>query len=111
MSKQEQRATSRIESSAQAETDRLQRRMGATLMRAEVVFDRLFESEVELLRISVKVPTQQGEDYLAVVTAYENGSRVVGFHGAATFAECVEGCLNRLTNRSMKFRPDQYAAE
>jgi len=104
----ERRATSRSESAATAATDRLQRRMGASLMRAEVVLDGLFADEVYVKSITFRMPVSEGEEYLAVVRVSTLDGAQVGFHGAPTLAECVEGVLNRLQNRSMKYRADQF---
>lgn len=104
----ERKASSGQESAAAAATDRLQRRMGATLMRAEVVLEHLFDEGSYVKSITFRMPVSEGEEYLAVVRLATESGMQVAFHGAPTLGECVEGVLNRLQNKSLKFKADQY---
>jgi hypothetical protein len=49
------------------------------------------------------------DEYLIVVQAAKDGERVVAFQSAPTLAEAFEGLFNRLENRSIRWRADEYA--
>lgn len=86
--------------------------MAEAIGMAMIIADKRMETleEEGLNVLSVRVRRNQDEDggYLAVVTAEGETGRVVGFHGAATYAEASRGILEKLYNRSLKWREDKY---
>lgn len=83
-------------------------RQAETLVAFESVSDALWEEEVYISGISIRFPTDDRSEYLAVVRVDGPSGRQVGFHDAPTFLEVLVGVTNRLKNRSMKFKEDKY---
>lgn len=84
-------------------------RFAESVVQFEWLYERLFARDVELLGLTVRIPDRDGMDYLVTVRAQVEGQRVVGFHAGATLYETLEGTLNRLKNKSLKWKADQYA--
>lgn len=83
-------------------------RLGETLQQLEPVLDKLYEEDTMILGVSIRFTDDEGGDYLVVIRAQKDGERVVAFHAAATFYEAVEGFVNRLTNRSLRWKADEF---
>jgi hypothetical protein len=83
--------------------------IGQTIIMANGVIERLFEEDVVLLSLTVQTPYKGREDFLVVGRFRNGGVSMVAFHGAATFYEAIKGFLDRLINRTLVFREDQYA--
>ena len=93
---------------AQAAFDRELVRVGQVLYRAGDTLERLFEHDVDVTRLSIKMPAIDKPDYMAVVTAVVAGQYVVGFHGAPTFHEALLGVWARLENGSIQWKVDSF---
>lgn len=64
---------------------------------------------VEVETVKFKLPGDSMSEGLVVVTGTcEDGSPVVAFHKAVSFPEMFMGMVARLTNGSLKWRPDEY---
>lgn len=78
------------------------------LLDFERTLDQLFEEDCHVLGFSVKVPTDDRPEYMAVVRVIVGGERKVGFHNAFTLGDLVVGVARRLKNRSFKWKDDEY---
>lgn len=83
-------------------------RVAEALLDFEQTAERLFEEDVHIRGMSIRMPDDDRPEYMAVVRVYEGGVKKVGFHNAPSFSEVVVGVVNRLKNRSMKFKDDEY---
>lgn len=83
-------------------------RQAETLMGFESVAEHMFAEEVFFRSMSIRFPEDDRPEYLAVVRVYWHGEKQVGFHSAPTLLELLTGVVNRLKNRSIKFREDSY---
>ena len=79
------------------------------LVRFERVAERLFEDDVHIMGMTIRVPSGEGEDYLVTIRAFVGGDAKVAFHAGATIVEVLGGVMNRLTNNSLKWKDDKYA--
>lgn len=84
-------------------------KLGEALMRLEATLERLYDEDILILGLSVKFPNEEGADYFMTVRAQVDGELKVAFHGAATFAESVEGFVNRLVRKQLRWKADKYA--
>lgn len=82
------------------------------IARPVMIFQGRYEGErtegVEILAIRFKAPGHPMGEWLAVVSASIEDERVVAFHKADDFSECLKGVLNRINNGSIKWRSDEY---
>lgn len=83
-------------------------RMAQQFVRFDMMLERLFEDDIEVYGMSIKVPVSEGEDYFVVVRARVGNDRKVGFGNGASFAEALRGTLARIENGSMRWKDDQY---
>jgi hypothetical protein len=88
---------------------RLLVRQAETLMNFEKVVQSFWNEEVEIVSLRIILPVGEGEEYRVVLKARSKGEAFVAFHNGATFSEALVGLVNRLQNRSLKFKEDQYA--
>lgn len=93
---------------SQAAFEREMYQAGLNLKGAERVFDLCYDGGTVLASMRVRIPSEDEGEYLIVLKARQEGRAVVGFHAADTFAEAVMGALNRLRNKSIKWRDDEY---
>lgn len=84
-------------------------RLGQKVRDYDHILERLFDSDIIVKGMSIRHPLDVGEGYLVVLRVVEAGTDKVGFHSAPTFAEVIEGLINRLKNRTLKFKDDEYA--
>jgi hypothetical protein len=73
-----------------------------------MMLERLFEDDIEILGLSVRVPSGEGEEYFIVVRARVGNDKRVGFNSATTFVEALRGTLARIENGSMIWKEDKY---
>lgn len=92
-----------------AEYARQQARNGEKLLVVDKLLADWDEDEVFIDGFSLRPPSMDRGDWLMVIRANGPEGRLVAFHDAPTFAELIVGFVNRLQNRSLKFREDQYA--
>jgi len=90
-----------------AATGRLCRRVGENLLVFEARVAQLDEEGVGMVSFTVRMPTHDKPDVLVVLRGVTDAGSVVGFHGAATVWEALNGALERVYNRSMKWKEDQ----
>lgn len=89
--------------------DKLLRKQAETLGYFEELLDKRYDEMFEIRSISLKPPSEDRAEWFAVVRASAEGVPLVGFHSGATIAETLVGLVNRIDNRSMKWRDDEYA--
>ena len=90
-----------------AATDKLARRIGMNLLVLESRLSQFDEEGVAVVSFTVRLPTTEKPDVLIVLRGATDEGAVVGFHGAATVWEALNGALERVYNRSMKWKEDQ----
>ena len=83
-------------------------RLAQQLVRFEPLLERMFDEDIVIFGLSVRVPNEVGQDYLLTVRAQVDGKKVVGFNTANTLSEVVRSAVARLENRSMRWKGDQY---
>jgi len=84
-------------------------RVGSALIRLENSVERWAEEDVRLVSFTVSTPYKGRADYL-VVGRFEAGTnRYVAFHSAETVYEALKGFCDRMENKTLKLREDQYA--
>lgn len=86
-------------------------RLGEKLNEYERTLESLFDDDIIVNSMSIRHPMDEGEEYLVTVRVVRGGESLVGFHAASTLSESLEGLLNRLRNKSMKWKADKYAKE
>lgn len=84
-------------------------RQAETLWRFEKVWDDYEQEGVVLTQFRVIMPGIVGGEYRIVLKCEKEGAKFVAFHSASTLIETLVGLVNRLENRSLKFKEDQYA--
>ena len=84
-------------------------RVGQTVIIADGVIERMAEEDVILMSMTVQTPYRGRDDYLVVGRFQAGGRSLVAFHGASTFWEAVKGFLDRMINRTLVMKEDQYA--
>lgn len=63
----------------------------------------------EIMGLSVRKPRDETEDFLITLRALTSeGQPVVAFSGGAFLEDAVVTLMNRLSNGSLKWRPDEY---
>lgn len=82
---------------------------GQLLGRIDSYIDKYAEEDVFVTGMSIRIPQDVGEDVFITVRAQSPDGPVVAFHGASSFAEALLGLGNRLQNRSLRWKADQYA--
>jgi hypothetical protein len=85
-------------------------RQAEALLLFEEVWDTYYGEDITITQIRVIHPGIAGGEYKAVIKARIGETQVVAFHNATTLLELLVGIVNRLQNRSLKFREDQYAS-
>lgn len=98
----------RAEEKADKTLEDLARRIGITLLNFERRIEQLDEEGVQLRRLSIRLPTEEKPDYLITIGAVGETSDIVAFHGGVSLAEALRGALERIYNRSLKWRDDEY---
>ena len=84
-------------------------KVGETLISADSRFEALDENDCTVMAIRIRFPGHEKDDFLVTTKAAIEGKQMVAFHGADTFQEALVGTLNRLYNKSMQWKEDQYA--
>lgn len=93
---------------SELEYQRAMLRAAEQLMRFERVAERLDDQDCWLRSITVRLPGEARNTFLAVVRADNAGAPVVSFHEGDTLLECLRGMVARLENGSVKWKDDQY---
>ena len=83
-------------------------RMGQSMLELDRLLERYDDEDVFISGFSVRPPGTSGNDWFLVVRAETPEGKKVAFHNAPTFAELVKGLVDRLSNRSLKWKADQY---
>lgn len=90
-------------------TDRWLTNIGMTLVNFEERRERLEEESVFLKGFSVKLDgVDEGDVFIVLRADTEDGARVA-FGSGPTLAEALRSTLERLYNRTLKWKEDQYA--
>jgi hypothetical protein len=88
--------------------DAMLERAGGSLLVFEKRMESLAEEGIVLTGFSVRLPSEDKPDVFVVIRAATDTAKLVGFHGAPTLIEAIPGALERLYNRSIKWREDNY---
>jgi len=83
--------------------------LGAVQLRASQMFINLEDEDFYVKSITFQSPFHTGGDWRVIVRVHAGGEDLVGFHGAHTYAEAGRGALERIDNRTMKWKEDEYA--
>lgn len=83
-------------------------RIGVSLRQLEYELRSLAEEGVEVVRISIKPSYNSYEDTRLVIAARTENGAIVAFHGGTGIVEALVGLKNRINNRSLKWKEDQY---
>lgn len=112
MSEKRKSKSGEVDGNAMASAMAIQRQLirGAEqLARAESTFRWHEDRDRAVLAIRIRLPEYAGGEYMAVVSAEEEGARVVGFHNGTTLFETVQGLLARMENDTLVWKEDKYA--
>lgn len=83
---------------------------GAALDRIGYGFEHFEVYGIELTGMSFRPPQAPNGEWLIVVRGLDDdGAPVVAFHSDVHLDTAVVGLQNRLTNRSLRWREDEYA--
>jgi hypothetical protein len=89
-----------------AAEDKLISQLGGTIVGADNTLRRQMEYDLDIQTITFKVSPAARSDVLVIVKGIWEGQKVVAFHNAPTFWEATKGVLDRIKNRSLKFKED-----
>lgn len=93
--------------SSQAAYSRALLRQAETLLSFEELWDHLDSQGFTITQLRIKHPGVLGGEYQLIVKARSVEGDVVAFHNAGSLSELLVGFVNRLHNRTIKFREDR----
>jgi len=79
------------------------------VLRFQASFEGGKFTDFEIKAIRFKAPVYERGEWLCVVSVSSEAGSFVGFHKDVDFASCLTGTLNRIQNRSMQWKVDEYA--
>lgn len=79
------------------------------VLRFDDMLSGLDDQEIYVKSLTFKAPDDDRAGWLVVIRAMREGIPVVGFHNGDTFGEVLKGTTDRLSNRSVRWKEDQYA--
>lgn len=71
------------------------------------LLQRLDEEDLIIVGIRFRPPNGENTSWLAIITADGAEGSTVAFHDAPTYRECFVGMVNRLENRSLKWKENK----
>lgn len=77
----------------------------------EATLEHLFDDDIIITGMTIRHPLDTGEDYLVTLRAVIAGEAKVAFHDGASLLEALEGLVNRMRNKSLKWKADKYASQ
>lgn len=83
--------------------------VGAPIVGLESSIDAWAEDDVRLMSFTVSTYHKTGGDYLVVARFEAGGEKFVAFHSADTVWEALKGFANRMRNKDLKLKEDEYA--
>lgn len=84
-------------------------RDGLALHKGDEALRGMFDEGMQVKAIRFRSSGHPEGEWLAVVTMETENGGVVGFHSGVTLVDCITGVLRKLTNRSLKWKEDDYA--
>jgi hypothetical protein len=81
-------------------------RLATTIYGMERTIETWDEEDVFFTSLTIRDKRMEGGGWLAIVKARGSSGNLVAFHGGDSFAECVRGVVERMINKSLKFRED-----
>lgn len=82
---------------------------GKALMEFDAVAQNWRASTITLVGLSIRVPREDGDDYLMTLRGVnESGGPVVAFHGAYNMLELWISAWGRFSNGTLKWRDDDW---
>jgi hypothetical protein len=95
-----------------AQVARMVTRAGLCILRSGLLAEEKKYNGAFVTAFRVRFPNATSEDFLMVFNGVAgDGTPVVAFHSAETFAECIVGGLNRCRNGSIFWKKDEYGIE
>lgn len=86
-------------------------RHGETIEYMERICDNYFDDDIEVDSLRVRAPRERAGEWLVIVKAWHGNKPMVAFHSALSFAEALIGTINRMRNKSLKWKEDEYASK
>lgn len=80
-------------------------------MGMDEIADKAFDKGVMVVKITVKLPTENGGQAMAMAKGFVDGKPSVAFHGADTAVEAFSGLLGKLQNGGLKWKADKFYQE
>lgn len=84
-------------------------RHGEAIEYMERICDNYFEEDIEVDSLRVRAPREEGGEWLTIVKAWHGDKPMVAFHSAMSFAEALVGTLNRMKNKTLRWKDDEHA--
>lgn len=84
-------------------------RLGELVNTMEASIDNLWDDQIQVTSIRLSLSNETRSDVLVVIKATTEGEAILAFHSAETIPEAVTGLCNRLKNKSLKWKEDEYA--
>lgn len=84
-------------------------KVGSACVRLDKTIQSLDDEDTFIKGLVFRPPDDENREWLVVVRAMRGGHNVVAFHRAEMFVEAVKGISDRLNNRSVVWKDDQYA--
>lgn len=89
--------------------DKLVANLADSVVRADGAIERWGDEDVYIQSMTISTIWKGRDDYMVVVRANVGGQSKVAFHAAETFYEAVKGVCDRIVNKSLAWKDDQYA--
>lgn len=83
-------------------------RAASQILRFENVVARLHEDAIIIKSISIRIPTNPGGDFLAVIRSDKDGSASVAFIASDTLLDVLRKATATLENKTAKWKDDKY---
>lgn len=83
-------------------------RTAEIIQRVDELLQRLYEEGCDVTAFRVKAPDMTGMNWMVIGYATIDGASWVSFQAGDSFKEALVGWLNRLENRSLKWKLDEY---
>jgi hypothetical protein len=81
-------------------------RLATILLGMEKIIENWDDDDIFFTSMTIKDKRMEDGGWLAIVKATTPSGNLVGFHGGDTFSECVRGVVERMANKTMRFRED-----
>lgn len=90
------------------EPDNMDDRVWKAMMLFEHHVEKLAEEGITLVSFSVRLPTQEGSEYLIVGRFQTETEKLVTFRSGGTFSEVLVGFARSMQYKTLKYKVDDY---